>query len=409
MLALTHSAVAQNWDTVISLDSRMGYSTNTYLNTYIGEWNPDAGSYNLTSALGTTYWNQNKLSASATGGLYYQPTISEASSNWKGALGLVRLNYRLTGSLSAGVEGGSTLADGPYRRMNYWLQPTIRWFATPFTSLKVKAGSSGQRYQNLLEAEDTQRRHDLYSLELEHWPTYRWRLKGGLYGNLDTIPSIQKGFNTRFSAAYHFFNGTNIAIQTGLRQYQFSETTTDGGGGGGLPGGPPTDSETTVTATDRIVHFGLDASVPFNNRLSVFSKVEGMVLNQESTENSSTDYKVSAGFRINFEPTIKKSRKTTVEPEWETKEEDRQQISVRYTGDAQLYIVGSFNDWEKPGVRLMQQSGDTHVAELNLSEGAYEYRILKVQGSSEEWLEFSDQTYTVSDGFDSENAMIFVD
>lgn len=408
MLAITHSVSAQNWDAVLSLDSRAGYSTNTYLNTYIGEWNPDAGGYNLTSALGTVYWNKNKFSAHTTGGFYYQPMFSEVGTNWKGTLGLVRFNYRLSNSLSAGVEGGNTLADGAYRRTNYWLQPTIRWFATPFTSLKIKAGSSGQSYQNLADAEDSQRRYDLYSLELEHWPTYRWRLKGGLYGNLDTLPSVQEGFNTRFSAGYYFYNGTTLTIQTGLRQYQFSETITDGGGGGGLPGGPPTNNETTVTATDRIFHFGLDASVPLNNRISAFSKAEGMLLNQESTESSSADYKVSAGFRISFEPKIKKSRKTTVEPEWETGE-DRQQISVRYTGDAQLYIVGSFNDWEKPGIKLVQQSDNTHVAELNLSEGAYEYRILKVEGSSEEWLELSDQTYTVSDGFDSENAMIFVD
>lgn len=408
MLTLTHSVAAQNWDTVLSLDSRAGYSTNTYLNTYIGEWNPQPGSYNLTSAIGSTYWSRHKISASATGGLYYQPTFSDANANWKGTLGLARMNYRLTGSLSAGMEGGATLTDGPYRRTNYWLQPTFRWFVTPFTSLKLKAGSSGQQYQNVPDTEDTQRRYDLYSMELEHWPTYRWRLKAGLYGNLDTFPAIQEGFNTRFSAGYHFYKGATISLQAGLRQYQFSETITDGGGGGGFPGGSPTDTETTVNGTDRVFHFGVDASMPLNNRISVFTKAEGMLLKQESTEASRNDYQASAGFRINFEPKLKKSRETTVEPEWEI-ERERQQITLRYTGDAQLYIVGSFNDWEKPGVRLVQQSDDIHVAELNLSEGAHEYKILKVEGSSEEWLEFSDQTYTVSDGFDSKNAMIFVD
>lgn len=408
LLVIASAGFAQQWQTVISMDSRVGYSTNTFLNSFLSEWNATSESpYNITSIFGKTYWHNNRSSASLTGGLYYEPVFRTSINNWRGGVGLLDVNHRISGDLRVGFEGGGSYLNGPFSRSIGWLQPKVTWFISPFSLIRVKAGSNFRGYQNYSEEEDGNNRFDLYSLEFETWPSYRWRLTAGLYGDLDTLPSVQEGFNTQISGGYYFRNGANLSINAGLQQYQLSSTTTDGGGppvGGGLPNNP---NETTTTDTDRIWKTGIEASIPLNTRFSVFSKADMLHFNSESSEYSRTDFQVSAGVRYSFKPQITKS-KSGIHPEWETQDESYR-IRLNYSGDGQLYLVGTFNNWNKPGVPLTKQTDNTYVATLSLSPGAYEYRILLVQGNSQEWLEFSDDTYTVDDGFDSENAMLLVE
>jgi hypothetical protein len=44
-----------------------------------------------------------------------------------------------------------------------------------------------------------------------------------------------------------------------------------------------------------------------------------------------------------------------------------------------------------------------------LEPGAYEYKILLLEGESENWIEFTDETLTVSDGFGGENGLIVIE
>jgi len=44
-----------------------------------------------------------------------------------------------------------------------------------------------------------------------------------------------------------------------------------------------------------------------------------------------------------------------------------------------------------------------------LDSGAYEYKILLVEGDAEKWLELSEDTFTVNDGFGGENGLIIID
>ncbi|TYP95271.1 hypothetical protein LX73_0569 [Fodinibius salinus] len=74
-----------------------------------------------------------------------------------------------------------------------------------------------------------------------------------------------------------------------------------------------------------------------------------------------------------------------------------------------MYLVGGFNNWDKTGIPLTKQSDNIYVTQLLLSVGAYEYKVLEVQGDSEKWLQFSNDTYTVDDGFGSENAMLLIE
>lgn len=406
LLIVASTGLAQQWQTVVSLDSRIGYSTNTYLNSFLSEWNTTEESpYNLTSIFGKTYWHKKRSSASLTGGLYYEPVFSNPASKWRGGVVLLDVNHRISNNFRLGLEGGGSYLNGPFSRSIGWIQPKATWFVSPFSLVRLKAGSNFRNYQNYNETGDSNNRFDLYSLEFETWPSYRWKLTAGLYGDLDSLPSIQEGFNSKISAGYYFKNGANINLKTGLQQYQLSSTTTINGGGPPSGGGPSNDPTTsTITETDRILRAGLDASIPLNNRLSIFSTVDMLYFDSGS---SRTDYQASAGVRFSFEPRFNRGS-TGIEPDWEIGN-DSQEISIHYSGDGQLYLVGTFNGWEKPGIPLSRQTKDTYVATLSLSPGAYEYRVLRIQGKSEEWLNFSDDTYTVDDGFDSENAMLLVE
>lgn len=237
------------------------------------------------------------------------------------------------------------------------------------------------------------------------WPSYRWQLSAGLYSNLDTLPSLQKSLNARVTAGYHFRNGASIRLHTGIEQYQTEIPDT----GGGLPGGgmPPGGSSQADNATDRMFRIGLDGSVPVSNRISLFGSVEGLRFNSETSSVTTDDFQVSGGVRFSIEPRI--GTGSTISPVWNSDESGEQEVRINFSGEGRLYLVGDFNNWERTGIPLRKQSENTYVATLSLSPGAYEYKLLHVQGNSEEWMKFADDVYTVDDGFESENAMLLVE
>ena len=398
--------LAQNWQTFVNVDSRVGYSTNSYLNPFFGEWNSTVSSgYGLTTLSGYTSWFNKGNSLTFTSVLVYEPFFDQQQvDNWTGGLALLDLSRRFSSSFSAGIEGGGSYFTSSFDRTVAWVQPKITWFASPFTSVRLKAGSNFQYYEDFLpdtvDAE-TDRRFDLYALELETWPSYNWRLTAGLYGNLDNFPNIGEGFNTLLGVGYLFKNGTSLDLRFAWEQYQIQTTAQTGGPPIGGPGG----GTTTVEETDRILRLGLSGSFPINRRFSFFTDVEGLKLLSDVSEEV-TDYQVSAGIRMSFQPRLGK-KSSGLNPEW-NEQSSGHQIKVRYSGEGRLYLVGDFNNWNKPGIPLREQSDKTYVAKLNLDTGAYEYKILVVQGDSEEWIEFSNETYTVDDGFGSENALLLV-
>lgn len=84
-------------------------------------------------------------------------------------------------------------------------------------------------------------------------------------------------------------------------------------------------------------------------------------------------------------------------------------MRIHYKGEGRLYIAGDFNNWNRPGIPLTELSDNTFIAQLNLEPGSYEYKILRVHGSSEEWIKLSKDSYTVSDGFGGRNALLLVE
>lgn len=402
---ITTIGKAQQWQSIISLGSRVGYSTNSYLTPFLSEWNSSAESgYNLTTLMSQSYWYKNDHSLSLTGGLLYEPVFNQSGS-WKGGLALGNYNFRFSDNWSAGVEGGASYFTNSYSRTLGWIQPKVTWFASPFTLFRFKAGSNFRQYQNY--GDDTgNSRFDLYGLEFETWPTYRWQFKAGLYGSLDNLPSIAEGFNARSGATYYFKNSASINIQAGLEQYQLEYTEQDGGGPpSGFPPNQP--SGTITTDTDRILRFGVGGSYPINEQFSLFASAEALRFESESSNTTANDYEISGGLRFSFEPRLNRNP-VVVTPQWQLNE-STQQIKIQYSGEGRLYLVGDFNNWNRSGISLREQSDNTYVTQLNLSPGAYEYKVLRIQGDTEEWLTFSNETYTVSDGYGNKNAMLLVE
>lgn len=410
LFLITSSGFSQRGQTILSLDSRIGYSTNSYLNPLLGEWDTsiEAG-YNLSSLMVQSFWYGKGHSFSVTGGITYEPYFDEEVSSWKGGIGLLDYNYRLANRFSIGVEGGSSYMHSHYSRTLLWAQPKFTWFLTPFTLFRTKLGSNFRRYQNYGGVREITDRLDLYSLEFETWPTYRWRLIAGVYGSMDTLPDIQEGFTTQISAGYYFRNGASISLAGNLQQYQFKQTTTESDGRSDIfpPIGGGGTTTVAVDYTDRIIRLGLEGSLPLSRRFTLFADVGGLHFLDDKAENTVNDFKISGGLRFSIEPKLNRGG-TTITPEWNN-DRDQQELYIRYAGEGRLYLVGSFNNWNKDGIPLTEQSEDTYTTELSLEIGSYEYKILKVQGDSEEWLEFSNEVYTVDDSFDSENAIILVE
>jgi len=400
---ITPIGKAQQWQTLLSLDSRLGYSTNSYLNPFLSEWNDTSqSSYNLTSLIGRSYWYKNGHSMSLTGGLFYEPLFQQ-NENWKGGLGTIDYNYRFTNHFSAGVETGASYMTNSYSRTMLWIQPKVTWFITSFTLLRLKAGSNVQNYQDNNNSRD-HNHYDLYGLEFETWPSYRWRLTAGLYGSLDALPSVKQGFNARTSAGYYFRNGASLSLNLGLEQYQTKTSQQTGG----VASGPPQSSQLATTVnTDRIMRLSLDGSYPINEQFSVFASAEALRFTSESSSVTTNDVEFSGGVRFSFEPRFNKNR-AIVTPEWK-EGKNHQQIKIRYSGKGRLYLVGDFNNWKRTGIPLREQSDNVYVTQLSLNPGAYEYKVLRIQGDTKEWLTFSDDTYTVSDGYGSKNAMLLVE
>lgn len=394
---------AQSSQTVFTVDSRIGYSSNSYLNPFFAEWDPTLNSaYGMLAGFGQSTFFDSKNTAELTGGLILEPVFSNRDV-WKGALGLVNYKRKISSKVSVGLQTGASYLSGTYERGSFWAQPQIVWFPTFFTSVTAKAGSNFRWYSNFSENDDSNTRFDLYGLEFETWSGYNWQIKANLYGSLDNVPNIQNQFSSSVSVGYVFLKGSSIRLKLGLEQYQFEVEETPGGppiGGGGMV--------ISSTEADRIFRLGVNASVPINQNFSVFASAEALRRNMTSTGESDMDMEVSGGFRISFQPP-KTGRSGKISPEWETEEDGRMQVEVLYSGEGRLYLVGDFNDWNRAGLSMIEQEKNRHVTQLDLEQGAYEYKILLVEGETEEWLEFSTDVHTVDDRFGGKNGMIFVE
>jgi hypothetical protein len=405
-----HQGHTQHLEGYLSVDTRAGFSTNTLLNPFFGEWDRSEHSgYGYVSPMGLmSYYNSN-FSAGIAGGAAFEMFTGDRQSLY-GGYGMLNGWYRITETFSAGIESGASKVSTTFDRNMYWVQPAISWSPSLFTRVKARVGSSFRTYGNI---QDEQRedfteksRFDLYGLEIETWPNFKWQLKGGLYGNLDAPAD-----NLSLIAAveHHLTRKLRITARAGMDQYKFQFTTQNGTGGGLPPVGGPGGGNNTVIVedTDRIYRIGAGATYQVHPNLTLFANADQLNLNSSVSDESIEDYHLSAGLRIQFRPSFRNSDEA--EPEWHQNDNQVLTLRINYSGDGQLYLLGDFNDWSTPGITLIKQSNRRYVAQLSLDPGAYEYKILLIESNEEKWIEFTDETFTVNDGFGGENGLILIE
>lgn len=410
-----YTAFAQGLQTVVSVDSRVGYTSNTYLNPFFSEWDESVETgYGLASVFSQSFWSDNTNSIDATLGLVAEPFFGN-DSFWRGGLGVLDYRRRFNNSFSGGAEAGGSYFSSNFTRSMFWFQPYATWFASPFTSVTAKIGINKRSYKNFSQDIDTDTRFDYYGLQAESWFGYNWQLKAGLFSSLENFPSLDQQFSSTLSLSYLFLNGVRITASGGYQQFGFEQIIETGGGPGG--GGPPfggggeAPAETEISQEyDRIYKMGLTGDLPINQRFSIYASVEGLHRNISNSQETFNDIQLSAGVRISMRPNIiSRSGKKMIDPEWRKSEDRNMMLNINYNGGGRLYLVGDFNNWNRAGIPITQTSGKTYSVEIPLESGAYEYKILHVEGNTEEWLEFSSDTYTVDDGFGGENGMILVE
>lgn len=405
------SSKSQDVQATITSEFRAGYSTNTYLNPFFSEWNRtyDSG-YGFNSTFGQLFWDKGKHKFELNGGYIFEPFLSEQPT-WHGYLAYGKYLIDINQNLNAGIMAGTSAFQSDFERNLSWIQPYITWFPSNFSSLNFKIGTNFREYANLPDSPDTNNRFDSYSLEFENWFNFRWQLKAGIYGSLDNLSSPGNGLSTSLSLGHSFLNGSKLTSEIQFINYSSEFTTTiDEGGGPGGPFGPPGGGTTTETQTidDQIWRFKLEAAYPVTNNIAAFVSADQLLYQSSSLETGISDIQISGGLRFSFTPNISPYRKSIVEPEW-NHEAGEHRIKLKFRGEGNLFIVGDFNDWEKPGIPLRETSRNTYTATVKLETGLYEYRILVVRGDEEQWLKFSNDITTVNDSFGSVNALKIVE
>ncbi|MEX0719254.1 MAG: glycogen-binding domain-containing protein [Balneolaceae bacterium] len=389
---------------------RAGYSTNTYLNPFFSEWDRTYNSgYGLASTFGQLSWDKENHNVEVSGGYVYEPFFDNQAT-WRGYLAYAKYVGQLKPNIHAGVNIGTSSFQSNFTRSLHWVQPFVTWFPSAFTSLNLKVGSNLREYVGYQDSLNSKNRIDSYALEIESWPAFRWQLKAGLYGSLENIPAIQDGLSAAVSVSHLFPNGSKITSELQFINYNSEATVTIDSGNepGPPPTGPPTHTTDTQTISDQIFKLKLEGAYPLKKNISIFIASENSFYQSSAIENSIGDVQISGGIRFNLNPTLPTSGKNYIEPKW-MEESDKQSIRVKYRGKGNLFLIGDFNNWEKPGIPLIEVRKNNYKTEMKLETGLYEYRILLINGTEEEWLEFSNNVYTIKDSFDGTNAVLTVE
>lgn len=407
LMLIPVTGLSQQWYGMFTVDSRAGYTTNTILNPFFGEWEKEVNSgYGFISPSGQLHWSNERYSADLTAGGVFEP-IFDGRETFTGGFGLLNFSHRFGSSWSAGLETGGSYFTGAIDRSVTWLQPTLTWSPTLFSQLRIKAGSTFRDYYNFQEDISSNDRFDLYGLEFETWTSFNSQLRFGLYGNMDK-PAQNMSF--LIGAGRRITNALQLSVRLNADRYSYHFMQEGGGGTGGPPVGGPgggNNESETFTETDRIIRAGLSGRYQLNRAFAVNLNLDHLSLHSSANEEILTDYQLSVGIQYSFFKTFGSRGKA--EPTWTQNSEENIVLSVKYSGNGQLYIVGDFNNWDSPGIPLNRQSFKKYTARLTIPAGTHEYKILLIEGSEERWIDFSDDTYTVNDGFGGKNGLVFIE
>lgn len=411
MITYAHNTYSQNVEAFLNVDAGYGYTSNTFLNPFINEWNrSDFGDYASVSPSGQLLWNTGKFSGDLSTGYVYQPLLDERV-NWSGYYGNLNLRYRLSSKWMTEMQVSGSQFSSSYDRSLFSVLPSLTWSPSLFTRIRARAGSSFRNYSymDVEEPNEFSDRLDLYGLEIETWPSFNWRLRAGFNGNLNE--DLAKNHTLFVGLERLIKQNWRLSFQAATDRYSTEIVTTTGGGGGMPPiGGPPTNGEETIVeGTDRLIRTGVSLSRTFFERFTAtasLSHVQFLPAQQESISDLQTALNVRYTLPVSG---LMSSRSKDINPKWSDEGEGVVFLNVNYGGDGDLYLIGEFNNWERPGIPLSKQTERRYAAQLELQSGIYEYKILRVVNGEEEWIDLSDDAMTVSDGFGGENGLIYID
>lgn len=404
---------SQSLETYLSIDSRGGYSTNTFLHPFIGEWDQsDSGAFTHLSPSVEVYWNKGRFSGVLSAGYFFEPTFDNRQ-NWTGIFGSAHLDYRISNQFSLEVQSSANRISSLYKRSSISFLPALSWSPSLFTSLKARAGSSFREYSGFdtTEPEDPGRqldRFDVYGLEAERWLSLKWQISSSIYSLIGE--SLLENHSVSLALSRIIRQSSGVTLDLSLNRYKNSFAIDGQGVITPITGSIPDGTE-LIENTDQLLKSRLSYSFPVIGGLSGYGSLSHLLFMPGASENRS-DAEISFGVRYRISTSsLLRNHKNELSPEWETRSDQAVIIKVRYRGEGDLYIVGEFNDWQRPGVQLSKQGKGSkrYAAQLDLEPGIYEYKVLLVKDGEESWVELSDETMTVSDGFGGTNGLIYID
>lgn len=168
------AAYSQDWQGLILVDSRTGYSTNTVLNPFYGSWDRSTSSgYAYVSSMGQLRKLGDHFSSDITAGGVYEPFFDEKEP-LRGGFGLLNLKYRFDSDFSAGIEAGGSTFTSAVNRQTGWIQPMAAWSPTLFSQIRLKAGSTFRSPAE--DGEQNSQRYDQFGIEFEIWLSLGYQL-----------------------------------------------------------------------------------------------------------------------------------------------------------------------------------------------------------------------------------------
>lgn len=405
----TDSLLSQDLETIFSVESRGGYSTNTYLHPFVNEWDSsDDGMFARIVPAAQIIWDKSGFSAEGSAGYLFE-SIFDNRSGWSGGFGSARVSYRFSGLFSAGVEASGSSLSSKFTKEYVTVLPGITWSPSAFTRVRAKAGTSYRKYSGFEQGEGVHvsDRLEMAGLELEHWPSLRWKVQASAYG----LPgkNVIDNHSIAFSLSRLIWQNAGFTISASVNRFTNSFTVTPEAGGSPFGPARPGAEEEIVKQTDHLLRSGVALMFPVAQNLRVSGSAGHHTFWAANGEMRS-DIAVSLGLRYTFSgSSLFNRQRNRLEPEWDARSNDGIVISVNYTGDGDLYLTGDFNNWEQPGVELSRQNRRKYAARVKLDAGIYEYKVILIRDGEKTWIELSEESMTVSDGFGGTNGLIFVE
>lgn len=362
--------LAQELVSTLSLTAEAGYLTNTYLHPVLPLWVAADAPFVGLAPTGSVAWHGKQSYAAFEGRLRLLELADRGGIWWMGGP-QAHLRHRLHRRVAVGIDGSASRIEMGTPQWLAWLAPYLSLQLGSRLQLSGRGGLSYRRYD---AAED----HAAFEQESFFGVAQLAFLSGGSW-------------------------------QASGHVYVTESAATDAAGIGGTLGYSLTPT-LSLGAELAAEWFGSGAS---NRKASGY--VEWTPTGRASWTaqfgvqrfdlEQSADFFAAAGFtyRLRHRKDLDPSRLDWIQ------HGDEVAVRYRYDDGGTLFIVGDFNDWRVGATRLERASKNAYVARLALEPGAYEYRIVAVEGGLRRWLPLPEDALTTDDEFGGTNGILIVE